>query len=519
MSPAPADEQRSARAREVRDLFEAVLDLEAVPRAAMLEARCAGEPELRAEVEELLAALDRARTADLIPAILRGSPAGQTDGDPEGGFTGRQIGNYRLEAEIGHGGMGSVYRARHLLLARVAAVKILHPHLSGDASMVQRFLNEARAVNDIRHPRIVEVLDAGQLASGTPYIVMEHLAGESLAARLRETGRLPPAVAVRTARQIAGALGAAHARGIVHRDLKPENVFLCDGGGDGAPSVKVLDFGIAKLRADLAGAGAETRPTGGLLGTPQYMAPEQWRTGVVADPRLDVYALGLIVFEMLSGTPPFLGDSWVDLLHLHVSAAPPRMRERGVEVPAALEAVVRRALAKEPSERWASMAAFDEELSAFDGAPSGSAHADAPARSPSGSLRASRQRKVAAMVIGGVIVTMALLGASLGLRRSADDRTAVEAATPAHQSPAAAPATAPPAAPARASVSAPPPLAAAPPSARPVAAAPTARPPAPSSQKAATTRARRTAPAAADQPKPTADDARVPSFLRQNPYR
>jgi serine/threonine protein kinase len=277
VSPSPADAQRSARARQVRDLFEAVLDLEAVPRAAMLEARCAGEPELRAEVEELLAALDRARTADLIPAILRelrGSRGGQTDGGPGGDFTGRQIGNYRLEAEIGHGGMGSVYRARHLLLARVAAVKILHHHLSGDASMVERFLNEARAVNDIRHPRIVAVHDAGRLASGTPYIVMEHLAGESLAARLREAGRLPLAVAVGIARQIAGALGAAHARGIVHRDLKPENVFLCDGGaGDGAPSVKVLDFGIAKLRADLAGGGAETRPTGGLLGTPQYMAP------------------------------------------------------------------------------------------------------------------------------------------------------------------------------------------------------------------------------------------------------
>src|SRR3954471_14845138 len=132
VSPSPADEQRSARARQVRDLFEAVLDLEAVTRAAMLEARCAGEPELRAEVEELLSALDRARTADLIPAILLGSRGGQTDGGPDGGVTGFQIGNYRLEAEIGHGGMGSVYRARHLLLARVAAVKILHPHLSGD---------------------------------------------------------------------------------------------------------------------------------------------------------------------------------------------------------------------------------------------------------------------------------------------------------------------------------------------------------------------------------------------------
>ena len=509
MSPSPADEQRSARARQVRDLFEAVLDLEAVPRAAMLEARCAGEPELRAEVEELLAALDRARTADLIPAILRGSRGGQTDGGPEGDFTGLQIGNYRLEAEIGHGGMGSVYRARHLLLARVAAVKILHPHLSGDASMVQRFLNEARAVNDIRHPRIVEVMDAGQLASGTPYFVMEHLAGESLAARLRQAGRLPPAVAVGIARQIAGALGAAHARGIVHRDLKPENVFLCDGGGGGGdPSVKVLDFGIAKLRADLAGGGAETRLTGGLLGTPQYMAPEQWRTGVVADPRIDVYALGLIVFEMLSGTPPFVGDSWVDLLHLHISATPPRLQERGVEVPAALEAVVRRALAKEPDDRLPSMAAFDEALSAFDVPSGGAAHAAVPTHLTSGSLRAfSLQRKVVATLVGGVVVTMALVGATLGLRRSAADGAAVQAVTPAPLPPAAAPPPVPPS------------PAATPPSARPVAAAPTSRPPAPSSQKPGTTRPRRSGPAAADQPTSPADQDRVPAFLRQNPYR
>ena len=515
MSPSPADEQRSARARQVRDLFEAVLDLEAVPRAAMLEARCAGEPELRAEVEELLAALDRARTADLIPAILRelrGSRAGQTDGGPGGGFAGLQIGNYRLEAEIGHGGMGSVHRARHLLLARVAAVKILHPHLSGDASMVQRFLNEARAVNDIRHPRIVEVLDAGRLASGTPYIVMEHLAGESLAARLRQAGPLPLAVAVGIARQIAGALGAAHARGIVHRDLKPENVFLCDGGGGGGdPSVKVLDFGIAKLRADLAGGGAETRPTGGLLGTPQYMAPEQWRTGVVADPRIDVYALGLIVFEMLSGTPPFVGDSWVDLLHLHISGTPPRLRERGVEVPAALEAVVRRALAKEPGDRLPSMAAFDEALSAFDVPPGGAAHAAVPARSPSGSLRAfSLQRKVMADAgrrSGGDDGAGGRDPRPSPERRRWRGRSGGNArALPAGGGRACARARATLArrhAPERAPRRHGPDLTAA----RPIV------------TEAGNDAPRRSGPAAADQPTSPADEDRVPAFLRQNPYR
>ena len=306
---------------------------------------------------------------------------------------------------------------------------------------------------------------------------MEHLAGESLAARLRQAGRLPLAVAVGIARQIAGALGAAHARGIVHRDLKPENVFLCDGGGGGGdPSVKVLDFGIAKLRADSRAVARRRVRRGGSWERRSTWLPSSGAPAWSPNPRIDVYALGLIVFEMLSGTPPFVGDSWVDLLHLHISGTPPRLRERGVEVPAALEAVVRRALAKEPGDRLPSMAAFDEALSAFDVPPGGAAHAAVPARSPSGSLRAfSPQRKVVATLVGGVVVTMALVGATLGLRRSAADGAAVQAATPAPFPPVAAPAAAP--------APAPPSPAATPPRARPAATAPTSRPPAPSSQK------------------------------------
>ena len=454
------------------------MDLEAVPRAAMLEARCAGEPELRAEVEELLAALDRARTADLIPAILRGSRGGQTDGGPGGGFAGRQIGNYRLEAEIGHGGMGSVYRARHLLLARVAAVKILHPHLSGDASMVQRFLNEARAVNDIRHPRIVEVLDAGRLASGTPYLVMEHLAGESLAARLRRAG--PPAPRGSGGDRPADrrrARGRPRPRDRPPRPQARERVPLRRWWGRRRPERQGARFRHRQAARQSRG---RWRGDASDRGPPGYAAVHGSRAVANRRGRRSPHRRVCARSDRLRDAErdaPFVGDSWVDLLHLHISGTPPRLQERGVEVPAALEAVVRRALAKEPGDRLPSMAAFDEALSAFDVPPGGAAHAAVPARLPSGSLRAfSLQRKVVATLVGGVVVTMALVGATLGLRRSAADGAAVQAATPAPFPPVAAPAAAP--------APAPPSPAATPPSARPVATAPTSRPPAPSSREA-----------------------------------
>jgi serine/threonine-protein kinase len=219
--------------------------------------------------------------------------------------------------------MGAVYLAVHPGIGRKAAVKVLHPELARDRDIVTRFLNEARAANAIRHPGIVEIFDSGTLDSGAPYIVMELLEGESLTSRLLR-GRLPLDQCLEIARQAAAALGAAHAQGIVHRDLKPDNLFLVpDALEPERERVKVLDFGIAKLNPGSIGAGSVRTRTGAVLGTPVYMSPEQCRGTREIDRRADVYALGVILYEMVCGRPPFYSEGFGELAHLHISEPPP----------------------------------------------------------------------------------------------------------------------------------------------------------------------------------------------------
>jgi serine/threonine-protein kinase len=218
-------------------------------------------------------------------------------------------------------------------------------------------MNEARAVNAISHPNIIEVFDTGFLAdSGAPYLLMEYLVGESLGARLGRVGRLPVPEALAIAGQTAEALAAAHEQGIIHRDLKPENLFLVPrtSGGD---LVKVLDFGIAKLRPDLAELAPSTQP-GELVGTPQYMSPEQCQGNLALDQRTDVYALGIIAYEMLCGRPPFLAAGLGELLTHHLTREPEPLRTHLAHVPPVLEEAVLRALRKDPEQRFASMREF-----------------------------------------------------------------------------------------------------------------------------------------------------------------
>ncbi|MEZ4401043.1 MAG: serine/threonine-protein kinase [Kofleriaceae bacterium] len=270
---------------------------------------------------------------------------------------GATVGGYLLTGALGRGGMGMVYRARHNLLGRDAAVKVLRPELSRDQVVVGRFFNEARAASAIRHPGIVEIYDFGFDEAGLAYIVMELLDGEALATRIA-AGRRPLAAWWPIVRSIAVALGAAHARGIVHRDLKPDNVFLvADGEVAGGERAKLLDFGVAKLAPE---RGAAVTQTGALIGTPTYMAPEQCR-GVAVDHRADLYALGCIVFELCAGAPPFVGEGFGDLLAAHIHQAPPDLATRGVPAPVA--ALVARLLAKDPAARPASA---DEVVHAID---------------------------------------------------------------------------------------------------------------------------------------------------------
>jgi TPR repeat protein/tRNA A-37 threonylcarbamoyl transferase component Bud32 len=260
------------------------------------------------------------------------------------------LGSYELHREIGRGGMGAVYVGRHQLLGRSAAIKILLPQYSRDQELVQRFFNEARAATAVRHPGIVEIFDFGYAADGSAYIVMELCEGESLATRLHRTSALPVANALAIARQIAGALSAAHRAGIVHRDLKPDNIFIVpDPDVAGGERIKLLDFGIAKLTNDSLGAAATQ--TGAIMGTPYYMSPEQCRGAGKVDHRADLYSLGCILFEMLCGRVPFVGNGPGDIISAHLLIPPPQPSALAAWVPGDVEALVLALLAKTPDAR------------------------------------------------------------------------------------------------------------------------------------------------------------------------
>ncbi len=251
--------------------------------------------------------------------------------------------------------MGSVYLAEHPGIGRRVAVKVLHKNYTRDEHLLARFLNEARAANAIRHPNIIEILDSGMLADGTPFLVMELLEGESLGTRLRQNGALPIAKAVDFAYQTASALGAAHAKGIVHRDLKPDNLFVVPDLHDtNRERIKVLDFGIAKLQQGSVADSVKTR-TGTLMGTPIYMSPEQCRGTRTVDHRSDIYSLGVIFYEMLVGQPPFVSEGFGDLVNMHLNVPPASARSKRAEIPLALDALVMKMLAKNPEDRYAEM--------------------------------------------------------------------------------------------------------------------------------------------------------------------
>ena len=278
---------------------------------------------------------------------------------------GSSIGPYRIVRKLGEGGMGAVWLGEHALLGRRAAIKVLLREFSANEQIVQRFFNEAKAVTAIADPGIVQVFDFGYHTDGSAFLVMEVLEGEAMDARLKRIGRFQPADAVRLMAQIATSLGAAHAKGVVHRDLKPENIFIVgDPAVTGGERSKILDFGIAKLTADEPGK-QKTR-TGIVMGTPVYMSPEQCRGMSSIDHRSDVYALGCVLFTMLTGRPPFESESSGDLIIMHVRDTPPRPSQYAPGIPASLDAVVLRCLEKNPFHRFQSTAELVQALGAVE---------------------------------------------------------------------------------------------------------------------------------------------------------
>jgi serine/threonine-protein kinase len=272
---------------------------------------------------------------------------------------GQLFGNYRIVRLLGEGGFGEVYLAENPLIERRAAVKVLHRTLAQDTELVRRFLNEARAASAIRHRNIIEVFDAGVTPEGAPYILMEFLEGVSLQKRLADKGRLALAQAFEVARQAGSALAAAHSAGIVHRDLKPENLFLVpDASAPGGERVKILDFGIAKIKRP-GGTGGTMRTQAGLImGSPAYMSPEQCKDSADVDLRSDIYSFATIMYEMLAGRTPYVAASGTEMLVMHLTATPEPLRELGVDVPAHVEAAIRRALSRSRDERFDSIEAF-----------------------------------------------------------------------------------------------------------------------------------------------------------------
>jgi serine/threonine protein kinase len=259
---------------------------------------------------------------------------------------GTVVGSFRLIRKLGDGGMGSVYLGEHTLIGSKVAVKFLHEHFASNETLVQRFLAEARAANLIGHENIINIFDMNVLPPRRHYLVMEYLEGQPLSARMRQP--MPPSEAVGILTQVCDALQAAHSHGVIHRDLKPENIFLIR--RERTPNfVKVLDFGIAKL-LDRSLAPAQTS-LGTLMGTPEYMAPEQW-TGSPVDGRTDLYALGLIAYRLLTGRRAFSGEGLGELLQAHLGHVP--LSPHGVDptVPAALSDAVMRAMAKRPEDRF-----------------------------------------------------------------------------------------------------------------------------------------------------------------------
>ncbi len=348
-------------------------------------------------------------------------------------------GKYRLSRKVGAGAMGSVWIATNLVLDSKVALKLLHPELRSPA-VVERFLREARAAAMLNHPAIVRIFDLGGTAEGDPFIVMELLGGESLRACLDRVGTLPPERALQLHQPVLHAIHVAHEHGIVHRDLKPDNIMISEAYG-GAVQLKVVDFGIAKLQWS-----EQCSTTGAsLIGTPDYMSPEQARGLCVVDHRADIWSLGALLYEALAGRTPFARDGIASTLLALTSDPPPSLAGVGA-VDQALWSILERGLRKDPQERWPTMRALGEALAGWLSArgvredacglslhaqwlPAARAGLDSPApvlarRTPAKARGAQRDAVVGLVFLAAAaVVVMALGGSFVAPRRALAPRS------------------------------------------------------------------------------------------------
>jgi len=337
-------------------------------------------------------------------------------------FVGKVLGEtYEIARLVGEGGMGRVYEARHLRLKdRRFAIKVLHPEFARQTEVVARFQREAETASSIGHPNVVDVFDVHKTADGVPYLVGEFLDGEELGEHVKRVGRLPVPMAITVARQVCRALAAAHALGIVHRDMKPENVFLVQ--RDGATVIKVLDFGISKAGSPEA----HLTRTGMIMGTPSYMAPEQAR-GENVDLRADVYAIGALLYHVLTGQRPFDSDDPTSTLNMVLTEEPPRPRSLAPDVPEALELVIQHAMAKDARDRYQTTAELDLALLPFDVASGAAPSLLLPAGAANGPAVQTGSSPDKEPAIRGLEATARTMMAGIGRAASSADLAQAEA--------------------------------------------------------------------------------------------
>src|SRR5512133_1022350 len=341
---------KAARWKKVFDLFQSAVERAPEERAAFLDESCHGDEGMRREVESLLTSHERAENFIEVPAFEVAPELATTDSADA--LIGKLISHYRIESLIGIGGMGEVYLAQDERLGRKAALKLLPDSLTIDETQLSRFKNEARSASALNHPNILTVYEIG--AEGNrQFIATEFIEGATLRASIT-SGRINPHAALEIAVQVASALAAAHQAGVVHRDIKPENIMLRPDG-----YVKVLDFGIAKLTEHRPAsddhttettATLQTRP-GLVLGTAHYMSPEQAR-GQKVDARSDIWSLGVVLYEMVGGRPPFPGETPSDCIAAILTTEPPPLSGVLPDVPLQLESILRKALRKNSGERY-----------------------------------------------------------------------------------------------------------------------------------------------------------------------
>ncbi|HXD30719.1 MAG TPA: protein kinase [Pyrinomonadaceae bacterium] len=287
----------------------------------------------------------------------------ETTGDP---LVGELLaGKYRVEERLSIGGMGAVYRGTHILMGKTVAIKVLRPSLAADEKIVARFSREARAASKISHPHALSVTDFGEDEGGVVFLIMEFLNGPTLKQLIRKEGPLPLVRAVEIMRQVGSALDAAHAVGVVHRDLKSDNIMLIN--ATGADYAKVLDFGIAKIQEPIGAEDSSLTSPDLIIGTPQYMSPEQCSQSDQIDSRSDIYSLGIILFEMLVGHVPFLADSPTAVMLKHLQQTPPSVLAERKDLPTGVGTVVAKALSKKKEDRYQTAGAMVEDLVIAEG--------------------------------------------------------------------------------------------------------------------------------------------------------